>query len=48
MDGMLCKKCSKPISKAEKYAITLFFVEDLPSSPYYEHVKCPEKFFISN
>jgi hypothetical protein len=47
MDDMRCKKCSKPISKAEKYAITLFFVEDIPSSPYYEHIRCPERFSVS-
>jgi len=47
MENMRCKKCSKIISREEKYAITLFIIRDLPSSPYYEHLQCPEKFSIA-
>jgi hypothetical protein len=46
VENQRCKKCSKTILKSDKYAITLFFVEDLPSDPYYEHLKCPEKFSV--
>jgi len=46
MEDTRCKKCNKIILKSEKYAITLFFVKDMPSSPYYEHLKCPAKFSI--
>jgi len=46
MENTHCMKCSKIISKYEKYAITMFFVEDMPSAPYYAHLKCPEKFTI--
>jgi hypothetical protein len=47
VEDLRCSKCSKTILKSEKYAITLFFVEDLPSDPYYEHLNCPEKFSIA-
>jgi len=46
MENTRCMKCCKIILNSEKYAITMFFVEDLPSAPYYEHLKCPEKFAI--
>jgi len=44
MENTRCMKCSKIISKYEKYAITLFFVEEMPSAPYYEHLECAENF----
>jgi hypothetical protein len=46
MENQRCKKCSKNILKSDKYAITLFFVKGLPSDPFYEHLKCPEKVSI--
>lgn len=46
MKNVRCSKCNKTILKSDKYAITLFFVQDLPSEPSYEHLKCPEKFSI--
>jgi hypothetical protein len=47
MADMRCTKCHGKISRSEKYAITLFFVRNLPSSPYYAHIKCPARFAIS-
>ncbi len=44
MENIRCNKCSKTILKSDKYAITVFFVQEMPSEPSYEHLKCPEKF----
>lgn len=44
MNKIRCSKCRQIISSNEKYAITLFFVKEMPSSPYYEHLECPKNF----